>query len=230
MDRGDVLVDVRSEPPVAIRRCGERILLAATAAGPVGGDVLALDALVGADSRADVGSVGALIVWPGPALLRSSATTHLTIEDGAHVEWRPEPTISVAGSDHRTSMSVDLAPTATCVVVEEVALGRSDEAPGTLELVLRVARGGAALVHHAERFGPGVPGARSSISVGHGRYVLAAVVVGAAAGTSRVEIDRDGAAAWMPVADDAAVVTAVGRDRPTTRALARRVAPEVFRT
>ena len=46
-DGRDVLVDVRSEPPLAVRVAGDRVLLVGAAAAPVGGDELTLDVVVG---------------------------------------------------------------------------------------------------------------------------------------------------------------------------------------
>jgi urease accessory protein len=229
MDDFDVLTDVRSEPPVSIRRSGGRILMAATAAGPVGGDDLRLDAVVATGARADIGSVGALIVWPGPDGGHSRSTTHVSVERNGHLSWCPEPTIAVAGSCHITEMTVDLEAGASCIVVEEIALGRSGEASGALDLIVRVTRGGRPLVHHAERFGPDVPGAGSSISVGNGGHVLTAVVVGVPAGMRlrpEVAIVDGGAAAWLPGGDDdVATLLAVAADRPGAVATARLVAP-----
>ncbi len=228
MDASDVLVDARSEPPVAIRRSGDRILLAATAAGPVGGDHLHLDAAIGAAARADIGSVGALLVWPGPDGAPSRATTSVTVGRAAHLVWRPEPTISVRGSRHRTTMTVDLDDLATCAVVEEVALGRAGEPSGDLELAMRVTRAGRPLVHHGERFGPDVPGAGSSVSVADGRHVLMAVVVGSDAGRSVAQLAGPVAVARFRVADDVAVVTAVARTRPEVLRAVAQLEPELI--
>lgn len=229
MDRFDVLADVRSEPPVSIRRSGGRILLAATAAGPVGGDDVALEVVVGPGASADVGSVGALIVWPGPAGLPSTSVTRCVVEPDGHLMWRPEPTVVVAGSDHTAEMTVELAAGATCTVVEEVALGRSGEPGGALALALRVVRDGAPLVHHAERFGPDVPGAGSAVSVGTARHVVAAIVVAPWVGgdvTPAVTTTGGAAAGWMPRGGEVATLLAVGTDRPSAVAAVRRVVPD----
>ncbi len=66
-DGRDVLVDVRSEPPLALRRVGDRVLLVGSAAAPVGGDELALDVVVGPGARLSLGSVAATMAWPSPA-------------------------------------------------------------------------------------------------------------------------------------------------------------------
>ncbi len=225
----DVVAEQRCAAPFSIRQSGKRILLAASAAAPVGGDELELAIRLGPHARADVGSVAATLVYPGPSGEPSSMRTMCDVGDCGHLDMQLEPTISVQGSDHSAVTRVRLAPTATCRVVEEAVLGRAAEPAGHLALSLRVERGGRPLVHHDERFGPGVPGARSSVSVGAARYVLTAVVVGPPAGESAVHIDGPLAAAWLPVANDAGTAIAVGPDRPSTlRALAR-LRPDIVR-
>ena len=95
------------------------------------------------------------------------------------------------------------------------------------ELRLRVERDGIVLVDHGESFGPEVAGAGSSVSVGGARHVCSAVIVGVPAGTSRTCVEVGRAAAWLPVADDVAMVLAVGADRPDVAELVARIAPEL---
>ncbi|MFT7599618.1 MAG: urease accessory protein [Acidimicrobiales bacterium] len=211
----DIVVDQRASAPFSVRQCDGRILLASSAAAPVGGDELELTVDVGSGARAAIGSVAASMVWPGVGGVASSMTTDCAVGNGAHLDLWLEPTISVAGSCHRTATAVRLADDATCRVVEETVLGRRDEASGHLDLSLRMERGGRPLVHHDERFGPNVAGAWSSVSVGAARHVLSAVLVGIDAGPAQVRVEGSRAAAWLPVAEDAAVVMALGHDRPS---------------
>jgi urease accessory protein len=216
------------DPPFSIRRCGERVLIAASAAAPVGGDELSLDIGVLDGAVADIGTVASTIVLPGPTGASSSMTTRCEVGADAHLDWIGEPTVSVVGSDHEVVTSVDLAASSTCRIVEEVSLGRTGEPSGRLRLVLRVVRDAATVVHHDESFGPDVPGAGSVVSVGTARHVLSAVLVGVDAGPSRSSISDDCRVAWLPVSPDVAVVLAVGTDRPSVRAAVERVAPEVI--
>jgi urease accessory protein len=211
-----VLRSTWSEPPFSMRRCGDRILIAASAAAPVGGDELCLAIEVLPGARADIGTVAATIVLPGPTGAPSTMTTECIVGAGAHLDWTGEPTVSVAGSDHTITTTVRLAETATCRIVEEVSLGRSHEPSGRLRLVLRVERDGQPLAHHDELFGPDVPGARSVVSVGDARHVYSAVIVGIDAGASRVVAAGTARAAWLPIAPDATFVLGVGPDRPAT--------------
>ncbi len=203
------------------------VLVAGSAASPVGGDRLSLDVVVGARATLDLGTVAATMVWPGAEPGRSTMSTSCVVGEGAHLDWRPEPTISVIGSDHLVSTHVELASTATCRLVDEVSLGRHGEPSGTLEWQIRVERGGRVLVHHSERFGPDEPGSGSVVGAGSARHVCSAVLVGVDAGRARTRVDGACAGAWLPKTDDAVVVMAVGPDRPAVRALLRELAPEL---
>ena len=216
--QGSRLQSAYAEPPFSIRECGERVLIAASAAAPLGGDELSLRVAVEAGARADIGTVASTIVLPGPTGAPSTMFTDCSVARGGHLEWVGEPTVSVGGSDHTVSTTVRLEELATCRIVEEVSLGRSGEPSGTLRLVLRVERCGQPLVHHDELFGPSVPGAGSVVSVGPARHVLSEVVVGVETGESRLVIGSESRAAWLPVADDAVLLLAVGPDRPAVLA------------
>ena len=115
------------------------------------------------------------------------------------------------------------------LIVEEVSLGRTDEPSGRLRLILRVERGGRPLVHHDELFGPDVPGAGSVVSVGSGRHVLSAVVVGPPAAEPEVVVDGPLRIARLRVAPDAVVILAVGPDRPSVTRCVSTLAPELDR-
>ena len=223
----DELVDRRSQAPFSVRRCGDRIMVASSAAMPVGGDELDLSITVGEGARAAVGSVAATMVWPGAGGERSTMSTVATVAAEGSLDLWLEPTVSVAGSWHRAATLVRLAGSATCRVVEEVVLGRTGECAGRLDLALRVERDGRVLAHHEEWFGPDVPGASSSISVGGARHVLSAVLVGVEAGRSRVRVENGRALAWLPMQDDAVVIMAVGSDRPAVLELVGAIAPEL---
>lgn len=224
----DEVVERRAASPLAIRSSGGRVLLASTAATPVGGDELDVQVVVDEGATADVGSVAAMVVWPGPHGAASLLRTRCDVGVGGHLDLAPEPIVSVARSRHRSVTRVYLAAGGTCRVVEELSLGRTGEPAGDLAISLRVERDGTVLVHHDEAFGPGRPGTATSVGVGAARHVVSAVVVGVVAGDPRVVVEPSRAIAWMPVAADAVVVMAVGGDRPTVRALLAAVAPEVL--
>lgn len=216
----DVILETAiSEPPFSIRQSGSRILVAASAAAPVGGDDLSLNITVLAGARADVGTVASTIVLPGPTGAPSTMATNCTVGADAHLDWVGEPTVSVAGSDHTVTTTVDLDASATCRLVEEVSLGRTGEPSGRLRLVMCVDRGDAPLLRHDEVFGPAALGAGSVVSTGGARHVWSEVRVGVVAGESRVSKVGECRAAWLPLADDAVMILAVGPDRPAVQAV-----------
>ncbi len=222
-----MLATVRSEPPFSIRACGDRVLIVGSSAAPVGGDRLSFDVVVGEFAHLNLATSAATMVLPGPTGERSTMSTTCRIRDGAHLDWRPEPTVSVRGSDHVVVTDVDLHRSATCRLIDEVSLGRSGEPSGALELRLRVERDGRTLLHHTERFGHDIAGAGSVVGVGAAHHVCSSVIVGVDAGRSRTHVDGSVAGAWLPIADDAVAVLAVGPDRPAVLDLLRTLAPEL---
>ncbi|MAT04757.1 MAG: hypothetical protein CL424_06915 [Acidimicrobiaceae bacterium] len=219
----DEVVERSAEAPFAIRRCGDAIMLAATAAAPVGGDELRLDIDIGPDASATVGSVGAMLVWPAPTPTASSMTTVVRVGTGGHLTLTPEPTITVAGSHHRAVTRVDLAAGATCELVEEFSLGRSGESAGTIETALRVVRDGAPLFHHEEVLGASAPAGSTSVGTGNGRHVMTTIIVGSPSRHPTTLVEGGGLAARLSLADDAVALIGVGIDRPTVRGLLERL-------
>lgn len=220
------LVIRRAEAPIAIRWSGGRALLASTAAHPVGGDEIDVRVSVGMGADLAFGSVGAMLCWPGPGGEPSVLRTSYDVEAGGHLHARPEPVVAVAGCRHRNVTRVRLAADATCRLIEETALGRTDEASGEIGLSLRVERDGLALVHHDEWFGTAA--STTSVSAGHARYVLSAIEVGAASGPAVSRIGRSIAGAWLPLADDAGMLIVVGPDRPAVLDLAAELRPALI--
>lgn len=228
----DEVVERSAEAPFAVRRCGDRIMLAATAASPVGGDELALDFVIGVGATATIGSIGAMLVWPAPTPSTSAMATTVTLEEGARLVLAPEPTITVAGSHHRATTRVDLGEGAACELVEEYSLGRSGEPAGTIETSFRAERCGLPLFHHDEVLGAFAAAGATSVGVGSARHVTTVLVVGEPSGDSATVVEGGGMAARLPVADDAFVLLGAGLDRPTVRRLVdglRSTAPAAVR-
>jgi urease accessory protein len=227
-DGRDVVVDMRSDPPIAIRRSGERVLMIGSAAGPVGGDEIDIDLVVGPGARASVGSVAATSVWPGPAGEQSTSRVVVRVGSRAQLCWWPEPTVSIAGSNHCATMRVHLAGDACCTLLDELSLGRSGQRSGVLQVELRVERGGKPLVHHTERFGPYEPGTGSAVGVGDARHVISGIVVGPPSGDPATIVDAHAQAAWLPVAADAAMLLIVAADRPSAHRLLATIGPSML--
>ena len=179
------------------------------AAGPLGGDRLRLHLRVGAGASVRVRSTGASMVQPGARGGRSSTEVRIELGEGSRLDWCPEPTISVRGSDHRTSTHIVAEASAVARVVEHVALGRHDEPGGLLALHQRVVVGERVVLDHELVLGDGPlagPGAQ-----GTGRAVLSALVLGGAVGP-RVEVTPSMAAAVLELDGGACLVSATAPD------------------
>jgi urease accessory protein len=148
------------------------------AAGPLGGDCLRFRLHVDAGARVAVCSVAAAIAQPGPRGEPSSLDVELVVGDEATLEWRPEPTVSVIGSDHRVGVRLSATSTSTVAMREGVSLGRTGEPSGRFALHERVTIDGIAVLDHETVFAPGPlmgPGAQ-----GAGRSMTAEVLIGTA--------------------------------------------------
>jgi urease accessory protein len=146
------------------------------AAGPLGGDHLRFRLHVGAGSRVAVCSIAASLAQPGPRGERSQLDVELVVDDDASLHWRPQPTVSVVGSDHRVDVRLSATSTSTVAMREGVWLGRAGEPPGRFALHERVTIDGIAVLDHETQFAPGAllgPGAQ-----GGGRSMFTDVVIG----------------------------------------------------
>ena len=194
---------LRSAPPITLRETADALFVVASGAGPVGGDELCLDVDVRAGASLVVRSAAASMVLPGPSGTASSFRVRATVQ-GA-LRWAPEPTILVAGCDHRATTTIDLAPGATLAWREVVVLGRHDEPTGSLLQRLHVDRAGAPFLRSELPVGPRWPGAAGPAGTDGAVMVTSLLVVG------RTEPPPpDGArSAVVRLADDAWLVTAL---------------------
>ncbi len=170
---------------------GATVHLVGGAAGPLGGDRLVTDVVVGEGSRLNVRSVAASLAQPGrnPGA-GSTASLNVTVAAGATLDWRPEPLISVAGSDHAQRNTVALADESSRLSwVDEVVLGRHLEAAGRLTMHQRITVAGTPVVHHTVVFGSDGGDDPDRMVGRHGRHrvAIAAILIGA----DRSESDAD---------------------------------------
>jgi urease accessory protein len=170
---------LRSDPPLALRVTPAAVddetsvHLVGSAAGPVGGDELSLAVAVGAEAWLTVGSVAAATVLPSP---RASTGTHTVtashldvvvgVREGGRLRWSPEPTILVAGCDHRSSTRITLDAGAGLVWRDVVVLGRHGEPSGSMLQRLRVDMSGHPLLRHDLAGGPRWPASQGPAGVG----------------------------------------------------------------
>lgn len=209
---------LRSAPPISLRDTPEGLFLVASGAGPVGGDALRLDLDVRSGASLAVRSAGASMVLPGPS--GSASTLRVSARVRGSLRWEPEPTILVAGCDHRATTTIELAAGATLLWRETVVLGRHEEPSGSLLQRLHVDRAGAPLLRSELPVGPRWPGADGPAGTDGALVVTSVLVVGldepAPPGGS------DGAV--LRLAEDAWLVTALQRTvvAPVTTAIGGR--------
>jgi urease accessory protein len=205
---------LHSEPPLGVRATagsgsgGTLVLqLVGTAAGPLGGDVLSLQLHIGAGARVRIRSVAAQLAQPGPRGEPSVLDVDAEIADHAAVDWWPQPTVSVAASDHRTTTRLDVGDGVTVRCVEELVLGRHREPPGRITLRQRVERRCAPLLDHETELADGGwrgPGAHGTFG-----HLLSAVLVGRDVPAEPcASVRPDGVSAVLPVTGGCTLVTA----------------------
>jgi urease accessory protein len=208
---------LRSDGPIALRQTPLGVYLVGTAAGPLGGDDLALDIDVGPGSRLVIRSAAGMLLLPGPQGGASALRITARVGPGGRLDFAPQPAVAAAGCDHRTAARVDLAAGAALRWREEIILGRHGEPSGRCASRLDVTLAGTA-AYRGELAVGGPQTDRSS-----------AVLDGAGAAGSVLRIDaaqprppaavHDGLAV-LPLAAPGAMVTATAADAAT---LARRL-------
>jgi urease accessory protein len=219
-----VATTLRSDPPLTLRRTPATgggkpddltVHLVGSAAGPVGGDDLGLAVSVGPGARLDVGSVAAALAYPGPSGRSSHLDVRADVGRGATLAWHPEPTVLVAGCDHRATTRVVVAEGATLVWQEVVVLGRHGEPSGSLLQRLRVDVAGRPALRNDLAVGPRWPASLGPAGVAGARALGTAVVVGPGAPPPAEAhpgaAGGDVRAAALRVTDTTTLVVALGR-------------------
>ncbi|MBF8188405.1 urease accessory protein UreD [Nonomuraea sp. K274] len=118
-----------SAPPLTLRQTGPyTVHLISTAAGPLGGDRLALDLDIAPRTTLEVASVAATLVLPGDG--ESEMLVTARVGAGATLRFGPEPTVLAAGCHHRLLVRLTLESDATVFWREEIVFGRYGEQPG----------------------------------------------------------------------------------------------------
>lgn len=214
---------LRSDPPLLLRPTPTGLYLQGGAAGPLGGDRLRLDVHVTAGTLLTVRSVAATIVLPGQG--PSSLQLSVRVDEGGHLDWQPEPLVSVVGSRHHQRVDIELASGATLRWKDRLVLGRSGESPGLLDTGIRVVQDGATLHHQHLRLGDPADKAswRNAAVIGDGRVVTSELVVGGDERRSTLHHDEATGARGVSVAlsPDAWLSQAVGADLATIDAVTR---------
>ena len=120
------------EPWAAYAADVARVSVTAGAAGPVGGDRLALHIHVGQGSSLVLSEISPTLVLPGPHGEQSQTQVRIRVEAGGTLIWLPEPMIAARGCDHLNDVRVDLVQGARFFMREELLLGRHGEQSGRL--------------------------------------------------------------------------------------------------
>ncbi len=138
-----------SQVPLVLRRTPDAVYVVGGAAGPIGGDELALRISVGAGSFLRVRTAAASIALPGPDGLESVLRVTVDVESGARLEYLPEPVVVSAGARHATIIRVTLGEGASLLLRDELLLGRHGEAGGASRTELRVTYAGRPLLRQS---------------------------------------------------------------------------------
>lgn len=193
-----------------------RVSVAASSAGPVGGDQLRLDVRVEAGSTLVLTQISATLLLPGRDGAQSSTEVHVRVEDGGTLVWLPEPVIAARGCHHLNTVRVALATTARLVMREELILGRHGEQPGLLEQRTRVERADRAL--YVQDLVVGNTTSTSPVVAGSHRAMGSLLIIDPAWDPQAPASSAlPGHAALMPLPGPGVLLTAVGVDNLEVR-------------
>lgn len=208
----------RFEPLLHQAHGPARVALASAAAGPLGGDELALHIHVGAASTLLLSEVSATLLLPGVHGGRSRMHIEIDVDDDATLVWLPEPVIAAQGCDHVHDIRIDLATSARLFMRDELLLGRHREASGDVLQNVRVCRHGRPLLHQQLCFGPRAHGASSPAVLGRHKCVATVLAVDPVWTQQPPQANQlDADAALLPLAGPAAMISALAADTPTLR-------------
>jgi urease accessory protein len=138
-----------SQVPLVLRQTPEAVYVVGGAAGPVGGDELALRISVGTGALLRVRTAAASIALPGPDGRESVLRVTVDVAAGARLEYLPEPVVVSAGARHATIIRVALADGASLLLRDELLLGRHGEAGGAGRTELHVSYAGRPLLRQS---------------------------------------------------------------------------------
>lgn len=203
------LTRLRSDGPLALRETREALYLVGAAAGPLGGDDLALDIAVAAGARLVVRSAATTLALPGDGESRFTVRAAVS----GHLDFAPEPTVAAAGCHHRAVADIALAEGATLRWYEELILGRHREQAGRHTSRFDVTFGGVPLLRHELRLD-------DRTIYGSGAVLGAAKAVGsvllAGPGLTREPYTGEGLAV-LPLAGPGVLVTATAESSALLR-------------
>jgi urease accessory protein len=230
---------VRAQAPLLPRRTGTcrdgaaLVHLVGGAAGPLGGDRLALEIDVGPGAALEIRSVAATVALPGPRPGAGSVqTVCVRVAGGATLRWLPEPLIAACGCDHTVLSTVAVEAGGRLLWRDVLACGRYGEEPGDVRVGLSVRYGGRPLLVHELAVGPAATGWAGAAVLGGAQAVgsmLYAGPGGASATGSASGASATGSAAVLPLAGPGVLTCAVGADADEVgRLLPPPVPPDIY--
>ncbi|MEV0822766.1 urease accessory protein UreD [Nonomuraea rubra] len=210
-DGRTVVSRLASAPPLTLRQTGPHTVhLVSTAAGPLGGDRLALDLDVAPRTTLELGSVAATLVLPGEGVSELLVTAR--VGAGATLRFAPEPTVLATGCDHRLLVRLALEADANVLWREELVFGRHGEAPGRCHARFDATRDGLPLLR--QEFTVGDPELDTSPAVyGPARCAGTTFLTAAAKEAAVAE-----GVAVLPLAAPGTLVSALAADAVQLRA------------
>jgi urease accessory protein len=205
-----------SQVPLVLRRTPSAVYLVGGAAGPIGGDSLALGITVGPGAFLRVRSAAASIALPGLDGLESVLRVSVTVGERGRFEYLPEPVVVTAGARHATLVSVTLAVGASLVLRDEVLLGRHGEAGGTARSVLQVSYAGRPLLRQSLTVSGSDPACLGpAVLAGH--RAVGTLLLVSESGLAEIPALAAPEVAVMPLAGPGVLVTALAHDAVSLR-------------
>lgn len=201
---------LRSSPPLTLRATAAGVHVVGSAAGPLGGDRLHLDIVVGPGADLGVHSVAAQLVQPGPRDASSSMSVAASVGEGGRLWLLPAPVVVVAGARHQATSTLELAEDAIFVVREELVLGRHREPGGSILSRLRIDRAGRPVLRTDLALGPAWSGSSTHAVTGGHRVIGHVVAVGTGMGPLDLVAAPDMRLAATAFGQNGILVTAVG--------------------
>lgn len=160
-DRGAMLDGLRQSGSLKClfpRRSGAALeaVLVNTAGGITGGDTFTIKGRVGANGALTLTTQAAERAYRAKAGETGRLQTRITVERGARLNWVPQETILFQSCALSRCLEIELAPTASALVVEPLIFGRTamgeTVTDGQFDDRITLRRGGAPLYLDAMRF------------------------------------------------------------------------------
>lgn len=131
----------------------DQVHIVSSAAGPLGGDEVAVQVQVGAGASLTVRGVAASVALPGLVADRSSWSWEIDVAEDGRLHLEPQPVIVAGKAAHHGSTVLRLAAGSRAALVEQAQIGRFGESGGTWRGALAVDVDGHELVRHTVELG-----------------------------------------------------------------------------